>query len=95
MSGVLTKSLASWRESHGFGILDIISPEGETFWVETRPTDASGFKAWEVMSERDLRAYLSRRGLSGADIDDAIQLSREWATTVTGMSFFPPPAKSN
>ena len=33
MSGVSRKSLASWPEMHGFGILCIVSPEGERFLV--------------------------------------------------------------
>lgn len=96
MSGVLTKSLASWRKEHGFGILDIISPRGEYFLVETQAvTDPADFEAWTEMSEPQLRAYLAGRGLSAADAGAAIQLFREWATTVTGGSVFPMPKKSN
>ncbi len=96
MSGVLTKSLASWRKAHGFGILDIVSPRGEFFFVETQPaTDPFDLRAWVEMSEPQLRKYLADRGLSNSDADEAIQLSREWATTVTGSSVFPTPNKSN
>ena len=96
MSGALTKSLASWRETHGFGILGIISPRGEYFLVETQTTtDPADLGAWSEMSEHQLRAYLAERGLSASDAEAAIQLSREWATTVTGGSVFPAPRKSN
>jgi hypothetical protein len=96
MSGISTKSLASWRDAHGFGILDIISPRGEYFLVETQATaDPADFGAWAEMSESQLRAYLAERGLSASDADAAIQLSREWATTVTGGSVFPAPKNSN
>ena len=86
MSGASTKSLASWREEHGFGILNIISPRGEHFLVEG---------IWAEMSESQLRAHLTERGLSASDADAAIQLSREWATTVTGGLVFPAPKNSN
>lgn len=95
MSGALTKSLASWRETHGFGILDIISPRGEYFLVETQATDPADVGAWAEMSEHQLRAYLAERGLSASDAEATIQLSREWATTVTGGSVFPLPKESN
>lgn len=96
MSGVLTKSLASWREAHGFGILDIISPRGEYFLVEAHAmTDPADFGAWAEMSEPQLREYLAERGLSDSDADEAIQLFREWATTITGTSVFPSPTQSN
>jgi hypothetical protein len=40
MSGVLKKSLASWRDAHGFGILNVVWPEGERFFVEAGPAPA-------------------------------------------------------
>ena len=52
-----------------------------------------GLGNWAGMSETELRQYLADRGYSGADIDDAAQLSREWATTMTNSSFFPAPPK--
>jgi hypothetical protein len=85
MSRVLSESLASWREAHGFGILNIIGPGGEYFLVEMRPSiDPADLRAWETMSERQVKQHLTARGFSGSDADDAIELSREWATTVTG-----------
>jgi hypothetical protein len=96
MSGLLTKSLASWRKAHGFGILDIISPRGEYFLVETQAmTDPADFEAWAEMSEARLREHLVERGLSDSDVEEAIQLSKEWATTITGTSVFPGHGKSN
>ena len=96
MSGLVTKSLASWRQAHGFGILDIISPRGEYFLVETRAmNDPADVTAWAEMSEPRLRAYLVERGLSDSDVDEAIQLSREWATTITGTSVYTAHRKAN
>lgn len=100
MAGVLKKSLASWREANGFGILCIITPKGEHFLVG--PGDASqvaadhpehGLGNWAGMSETELRQYLADRGFSETDIDDATLLSRDWATTMTHPSFFPAPPK--
>ena len=101
MSGVLKKSLASWREEHGFGILCIISPEGELFLVgpdEDRIADRQAELDpawWTGLSEPQLRQHLAERGFSRTGTDDAIQLSREWATTITGSSVFPAPPESN
>jgi hypothetical protein len=83
----VTTSLAAWRASHGFGILDIIGPEGERFLVETRSAhDPSDMSAWETMSEHQVRAYLAERGFSDMAAEETIELSRQWATTVTGSS---------
>jgi hypothetical protein len=91
MSRVLSQSLASWREAHGFGILNIISPAGEYFLVEARPSiDLADFQAWEAMSEPQVRQHLREREFSHSDADHAIQLARQWATTVTGSSVFAP-----
>jgi hypothetical protein len=58
--------------------------------VETRPmADPTDTEAWTEMSEPQLRRFLAERGLSSVDAEDAIQLSREWATTATGPSVFP------
>jgi hypothetical protein len=88
MSGVLKKSLASWRDAYGFGILCILGPRGERFVVAPSSpdiplaqTDISSLKG---MSEPGLRTHLRQIGLSQAEIDEAVQLSREWATTTTG-----------
>ena len=102
MSGALKKSLASWCEAHGFVILCIISPLGEHFVaasadeVKVAADSAEhGFESWTRMSERELREYLAQRGFSASDADDAIQLSREWATTITGSGALAKPAKAN
>ena len=90
MTGVLPKSLASWSKQHGFGILCIISPFGEHFMIG--PADEEqvaaemaerGFDAWTRMSEAQVREYLAKRGFSAADTEEAIQLSRDWATTMS------------
>jgi hypothetical protein len=92
MSVMSKRSLASWRQTHGFGILNIIEPRGEHFFVEARvsedPSD-SPFDSWTAMSETQLRQFLAERGFSDAATDDAIELSRQWATTITNPSFFP------
>jgi hypothetical protein len=98
VSEVLKKSLASWREAHGFGILCIISPAGEHFVVAAQGAAdhaTPGLEAWAGMSEPQLREYLAERRFSDADSDDAIQLAREWATTITGSSVVPEPPKSS
>jgi hypothetical protein len=98
MSRVLNESLASWREAHGFGILNIISPGGDYFLVESRTsTDPADLQVWVTMSEPQVRQHLAERGFSDPDTDHAIRLSREWATTVTstGSSVFAAPPESN
>lgn len=101
MSGASRKTLASWREAHGFGILCIVSPEGEHFLVgpdesqAAAGSDQHGAASWTGLSDAQLRQYLAEKGLSGPETEDAIQLSREWATTVTGSSVFPSPLKSD
>jgi hypothetical protein len=99
MSGVLKKSLASWREEHGFGILCIVGPEAEHFLVGPAEGQVAAGQtehdpaSWTGMSEPQIRQHLAERGFSPADTDDAIQLSREWATTITGSSVFPAPPR--
>ena len=101
MAEALKRSLASWREAHGFGILCIVSPEGERFFVGPDEAQVAAGQverdpvSWTGLSEPELRQYLTGRGFSRADTDDAIELSREWATTITGSSVFPSPPKSN
>ena len=102
MSGVSRQSLASWREAHGFGILCIVSPEGERFLVGPDESQvAAGSNehdpvSWTGLSDDELRQYLVKeKGFSLHDTEDAIQLSREWATTITGSSVFPAPPKPN
>jgi hypothetical protein len=84
MFGALTKSLASWREAHGFGILCILSPLGEHFVVVPSHDPLLALQDVPRLSEAELRTHLAETGLSEADIDDAVQLSRDWATTFTG-----------
>ena len=88
MFGALKKSLASWADEHGFGILCILSPHGERFVVVRSSPDIplalQGGPPWRGMSESDLRAHLADIGLSQADVEGALELSREWATTITG-----------
>jgi hypothetical protein len=88
MFGALKKSLAGWRDAHGFGILCILSPDGERFVVVPSPPgtplDLQGVPPWRGMSEANLRAHLVETGLSDSDIDEAVQLSRDWATTISG-----------
>ena len=93
MSRILKTSLASWRAAHGFGILNIIDPRGEHFLVEmpvTADSTAANHLPWVDMLEPQLRTYLGEKGFSDAAIDDAIQLSREWATTTTSSRLFRP-----
>jgi hypothetical protein len=83
MSGVLKKSLASWSEKHGFGILCIHSPLGEHFAI----VPADGTRARGLggrIAEAGLRAHLTQVGLSAVEVDEAVDLAREWATTITG-----------
>ena len=88
MFGALKKSLASWRDAHGFGILCILSPDGERFVVVPSPPETPlalrGLPPWRGMSEAGLRAHLLETELSESDIDEAVQLSRDWATTISG-----------
>jgi hypothetical protein len=88
MSAVLKKSLASWRDAHGFSVLCILSPNGERFVVVPSSTDVpralQGTPPWPAITEANLREHLTATGLSSADVDEAVQLSREWATTITG-----------
>jgi hypothetical protein len=88
MFGALKKSLGSWSDEHGFGILCIQGPDGERFVVvqssSDRPVTLRGVPPWRAMSEADLRAHLAVVGLSDADVHEAVELSREWATTITG-----------
>jgi hypothetical protein len=82
------KSMESWRETHGFGIHCILSPGREHFVIvpSDAPRTRHGVPAWPGLSEAKLRAHLAETGLSEAEIDEAIQLSREWATTINWRS---------
>jgi hypothetical protein len=88
MTAALKKSMESWREAHGFGIHCINSPRGEYFLIvpSDAPRTRHGVPAWPGLSESKLRAHLAETGLSQAEVEEAIQLSREWATTVAWRS---------
>jgi hypothetical protein len=81
------KSLASWRDAHGFGILCIRSPLGERFVVVPSEDPLSAWQEstdWTQFSESAFRAQLRDRKLSDVEADEAVQLAREWATTFEG-----------
>ncbi len=93
MSRILKTSLASWRAANGFGILNVIDPRGEHFLVEmpiAADATAANHVPWVDMSEPQLRTYLGEKGFPDNAIDDAIRLSREWATTTTSSRLFAP-----
>lgn len=89
MSGVLKQSLASWSEAHGFLVLCLIAPEGEGFVVvqpdaaKAASLAAKGFRLWTAMAEGEMHEHLIQAGVSLGDTTEAIDLAREWATTVT------------
>ena len=89
-SRALSRSLASWTEAHGFGILCIITPLGEHFAVHPSgdaaafAADPSRLESWAHLSELEVKEWLVQRGLPSAEADDGIRLAREWATTITG-----------
>ena|SRR2546422_5171934 len=83
----LKRSLASWRDAHGFWILCIRSPLGERFVVAPSEDSLSVLQSsWTLMylSESAFRSRLRQAHLSDVEIDDAIELAREWATTFEG-----------
>ena len=89
-SGALSRSLASWWEAHGFGILCIISPLGEHFAVHPSgdaaafAADPSHLETWAQVSADQVKDWMVQRGLPSAEAEDGIRLAREWATTITG-----------
>jgi len=100
MSGASGKSLAAWREAHGFAILCIVGTEGERFLVGPDESQVAAganeysLDSWTGLTDAPLREYLVKdKGFSVQDAEDAIQLSREWATMITGSSVFPAPPK--
>ena len=100
MSGASGKSLAAWREAHGFSILCIVGPEGERFLVGPDESQVAvsandySLDSWTGLTDAQLRQHLVKeRGFSVQDAEDAILLSREWATIITGSSVFPAPPK--
>jgi hypothetical protein len=86
MSGLKT-SLASWRAAHGFGILCIRSPLGERFVFVPSEDSLSVLQSSSTLtdlSESAFRSRLRQANLSDVEIDEAIELAREWATTFEG-----------
>ena len=89
-SGALSRSLASWTEAHGFGILCIISPLGEHFAVHPSgdaaafAADPSRLESWAHLSELQVKELFVQRGLPSEESDDWIRLARVWAKTITG-----------
>ncbi len=75
-----TRSLASWRDAHGFGILCIRSGIGERF-VITSGTDSQSLLrpvALTELSESAFRERLHAAHLSQSDVDEAVELCRDW-----------------
>jgi hypothetical protein len=99
MSELVKKPFASWCAEHGFGIFCLVSPDGERFLVGPAGPACDqterGMESWADLSEPELRQYLAARGFSAPAADEAIQLSRDWATTLTSSSFFPPPRQAS
>ena len=75
--------------ARGFGILCIRGAEGERFTVGV--TDAAratalneqGLRPWTMVPEDEVREKLVYAGFSESDVEAAIQLARDWATTIT------------
>lgn len=80
------RSLASWLDAHGFGILCIRSPLGERFVISRPGEDLSVLQNATLteLSESAFRSRLEDENLSAAEIDEAVDLAREWATTFEG-----------
>lgn len=91
MSGVSGRSSPSWREAAtatGFGILCIKDEKGEWFTVSAvheRKRDILadvGLRPGVMVPEAELLQKLALTMLE-TEVHEWIQLSREWATTVT------------
>jgi hypothetical protein len=76
-------SWAAWRRSHGFGVLCIRSGEGEHFVIVTGDLEAHATPEWAPIREETLRSRLAGDGRSLDEIDESIDVARQWATTVT------------
>jgi hypothetical protein len=61
----------------------MIGREGEHFVIVTADAEARSRPEWAPIREEELRSLLAGEGRSQEEIDEAIDLSREWATTVT------------
>lgn len=90
MSGVLRKSLPSWREAAaatGFGILCLRDEDGEWFTVSAVNETKVGILAevglhpGVMVSEIELLKKLTQAAMSEADANAWIGLSQKWATT--------------
>lgn len=77
------RSWAAWRQTHGFGVLCIRSQEGEHFVIVTGDLEAGATPEWAPIREDALRSRLAREGRSLDEIEEGIDLARQWATTVT------------
>jgi hypothetical protein len=97
-SGPLERSLASWCDAHGFGILCINTPLGEHFVVHARNAatdfDDRTVESWARVSESQAKAWMGERGLRQVDAEDAIRLAREWTTSITGSGALAAPFES-
>jgi hypothetical protein len=90
MSGVLRKSLPSWREAAaatGFGILCLRNEDGEWFTVSAVNETKVGILAdvglhpGVMVSEIELLKKLTQAAMSEADANAWIGLAQKWATT--------------
>ena len=84
MAFVVKQSLASWRREHGFGVLRAVDQDGEQFSVFPAGNDVPAHLRvgpWSGRSEQALRDHLRRAGRQDAEIEQAIQIARDWTTT--------------
>jgi hypothetical protein len=82
----LNSSLASWRDAHGFGILCIRSGLGERFVIVPSEDSLSVLRPSTLteLAESEFRSRLKAANLSDAEINEAVDLCRDWATTFEG-----------
>ena len=86
MGFAMKQSLAGWRREHGFGVLRAVDSDGEVFSVLAsglEVPDHVRVQSWRGRSESALRQHLRACGRDEAEIDQAIQIAREWTTTRT------------
>ena len=83
---------ASWREAHGFSILCVNDERGEWFVVATSDSgrfadlNNCGLPVGVPFFEHELTAQLVGHGFCDEEAHAAINLAREWVTTVTRRS---------